>query len=187
MCDCDRIHLQRSRGMFYRFTIQVCVSRSLTMLRLWPVRLLMPIRRIYKTDKAITALGVMVFVGPYAEIVEFLRCTRYAVLSGLAVKNYYPYDEDHIGYFEKNTIRKFLPEKVHFEWLNSKDVSPVLLLWLNETAFAFKPLKEARDLVELIEKETKNAASHIKADSPKLNFKFIGPAGSTTLQAMQFI
>ncbi|MFA6162365.1 MAG: hypothetical protein WC685_02935 [Methylobacter sp.] len=39
-------------------------------------------------DKAITVLGAMVFGGPYAEYVEFRRRTRYAVVSGLTVKNY---------------------------------------------------------------------------------------------------
>lgn len=136
-------------------------------------------------DKAITILGVMVFGGPYAENVESRMRTRYAVLSGLAVKNYSPDDAEHIGYFEKTTLRKFPPEKVPFEWFNaSKDDSPTLLLWLDETAFATEPLNKAREFVELLEKETKNAASQNKTDSPKLNFKFIGPVSSTTLQAM---
>ncbi|MDD5411671.1 MAG: hypothetical protein PHF31_09710 [Methylobacter sp.] len=39
---------------------------------------------------------------------------------------------EHIGYFENTTA---LPEKVPFEWYAGKDGSPVLLLWLDETAF----------------------------------------------------
>ncbi len=135
-----------------------------------------------KMDKAIIILGVMVFGGPYVENIESRRRTRYAVLSGLAVKNYFPDDAEHIGYFEKTMSRK---EKVPFEWFNaSKDGSPVLLLWLDEAAFVSEPLKEAREFVDLLEKETKNAADHDKTDAPKLNVKFIGPASSTTLQAM---
>ena len=133
-------------------------------------------------DKAVTVLGVMVFGGPYAENVESRRRTRYAVLSGLAVRNYFPDDAEHIGYFEKSAIRK---EKVPFEWFNSsKDGSPVLLLWLDETAFVSEPLKAARELVELLQEKTNKALSSDKADFPKLNVKFIGPASSATLQAM---
>jgi hypothetical protein len=136
-------------------------------------------------DKAITVLGVMVFGGPYAEDIEFRRRTRYAVVSGLAAKNYFPEDEQHIGYFENTETTKFLPEKVPYEWFDAgKDDSPVLLLWLDETAFMFAPLKVARKLAELLQDGAKNAPSDIKAGSPELNFKFIGPAGSTTLQSM---
>jgi hypothetical protein len=137
-------------------------------------------------DKPVTVLGVMVFGGPYAEDIEFRMRTRYAVLSGLAVKNYFPDDEQHIGYFTKPETLKFLPEKIPFEWFNAKDKdgSPVLLLWLDEIPFFYEPLNRARELVELLEGKTTNAASNDNAVPLKLNVKFIGPAGSTTLQAM---
>jgi len=136
-------------------------------------------------SKTINVLGVMVFGGPYAEDAESRRRARYAVLSGLAVKGYAPVDSEHIGYFEKPTTLKFLSEKVPFEWFNAtKDGSPVLLLWLDETAFTSEPLKATRNLVELLETETKKAAIQGGIDFPKLTFKFIGPASSGTLQAM---
>ncbi len=135
-------------------------------------------------NKAITVIGVMFFGGPYAEDIEFRMRTRYAVVSGLAVKNYFPDDAEHIGYFSNSTPTKFLPEKVPFEWFNASNGSPVLLLWLDETAFISEPLNVSRKLVKLFQEETENAASFLKTDSPELNFKFIGPASSTTLQAM---
>ena len=111
--------------------------------------------------------------------------TRYAVLSGLAVKDYASVDSEHIGYFEKPTTLKFLSEKVPFEWFKAKnDGSPVLLLWLDESAFTAEPLKATRELVESLEAETKKTAIQSGADVPKLTFKFIGPASSGTLQAM---
>ncbi len=138
--------------------------------------------------KTINVLGVMVFGGPYAEDAESRRRTRYAVLSGLAVKDYAPVDSEHIGYFEKPTTLKLLSEKVPFEWFKAtnavKDSSPVLLLWLDETAFTFEPLKATREFVEFLEAETIKAATRGGADVPTLTFKFIGPASSDTLQSM---
>ena len=47
-------------------------------------------------DKTVTVLGVMVFGGLYVENVESRRRTRYAVLSGVAIKNYFPDDAGRI-------------------------------------------------------------------------------------------
>ena len=133
----------------------------------------------------INVLGVMVFDRPYAEDAESRRRTRYAVLSGLAVKGYDPVDSEHIGYFEKPTTLRFLSKRVPFEWFKARnDGSPVLLLWLDETAFTYEPLKATRELVKLLEAETKKAAIPDGEDYPELIFKFIGPASSDTLQAM---
>ncbi len=126
--------------------------------------------------KPITVLGVMVFGGPSAENVEWRRRTRYAVLSGLAVQGYAPQDAEHIGYFNMSEEdMKFLPGKIPFERFNADDAddSPILLLWLDETAFALTPLISTQKLVDEIKKINLNST-----------FKFIGPAGSGTLQVM---
>jgi len=167
--------------------------------------------------KTITVLGVMVFGGSSVDNVESRRRTRYAVLSGLAVKGYAPQDAEHIGYFNRPDkackadefqkafpwsetivysqesvladnpnafvnkdcrVIKSLPEKIPFEWFNGvNDESSVLLLWLDEIAFASiaKPLESTKRLVE-----------QIKAGNSFKNayFNFIGPAGSDTLQLM---
>ena len=151
--------------------------------------------------KTITVLGVMVVGGSYVDNIEWRRRMRYAVLSGLAVKGYTPQDAEHIGYFDRpldnncdeglpigyldNLVYmdcqaiKSLPEKIPFEWFNADDKeSSVLLLWLDETAFSsiLIPLEVTRKLVEAI-----------KVHNPSWNnsaFKFIGPAGSDTLQTM---
>ncbi|MFA6162366.1 MAG: hypothetical protein WC685_02940 [Methylobacter sp.] len=56
--------------------------------------------------------------------------------------------------------------------------------WRAGASFISEPLKVARQLVGLLQEKTKIAAIVIKSGSPELNFKFIGPAGSTTLQSM---
>lgn len=138
--------------------------------------------------ETITVLGVMVFGGSSIDNVENRRRTRYAVLSGLAVKGYAPQDSEHIGYFNKPPINNLdkdcvyvesLPEKIPFELFNGvDDKSSVLLLWLDETAFAsaLTPLVTAKELVKCI----KNINDILKNSA----FKFIGPAGSGTLQIM---
>lgn len=147
----------------------------------------------YSIKKPITVLGVMVFGGPSVDNVEWRRRTRYAVLSGLAEQGYAPRDPEHIGYvdrpdrllmdrlFMNMSEKNFLTEKIPFEWFiavddkSSDDKSPVLLLWLDETAFAstLTPLESTKKLVEGIKQ--------IFHDS---TFKFIGPTGSDMLQIM---
>jgi hypothetical protein len=198
--------------------------------------------------KKITVLGVMVPGGAYAEDIEDRRRTRYAVLSGLAVKEYAPEDREHIGYVEhveslehmdrghqvyvqymgdlepvkreytgyvedlenKDNL-KSMPEKIPFEWFNStntfKDDSPVLVLWLDDAALGYvsNPLQMTGDFVERVNNAVKKApkettkaiprqltvsektiksAAEQSEQAPNLNFKFIGPASSNTLQAM---
>ena len=49
-------------------------------------------------NSTVTVLGVMVFGTPYAEDVETRRRMRYAVLSGLAARNYVPDNPGALGY-----------------------------------------------------------------------------------------
>jgi hypothetical protein len=135
-----------------------------------------------KNNQKITVLGVMVSGGSYAENIESRRRTRYAILSGLAVKDYAPRDREHIGYIddlksEDGVSTMSMPEKIPFEWFQSDDIehSLLLVLWLDDSVFASNdehPLKMASELVKLMNKEN------------KLEFKFIGPDNSNTLQAM---
>jgi hypothetical protein len=137
-----------------------------------------------KKSPQITILGVMVPGSSSTEDIEDRRRTRYAVLSGLAVKEYAPEDREHIGYIEnlrfEDTNKRLdnMPEKIPFEWFkNDKDNLPVLVLWLDDSAFGSMPtpLQMTNDFVEAI---------RTTAKKPDLIFKIIGPANSNTLQAM---
>jgi len=149
-------------------------------------------------NQNITVLGIMVPGGSYAENIEHRRRTRYAVLSGLAVKGYAPKDHEHIGYLE-NLIGgnlALMPKKIPFEWfIPDKDNQapvPVLVLWLDDSAFSSMPhpLKVISDFVNCI----KNPISSCQVDpqslnkgndkAPNLTVKIIGPASSDTLQVM---
>lgn len=93
----------------------------------------------------------------------------------------YPEYNSYINHKEDKHCQaiKSLPEKIPFEWFNAvNDESSVLLLWLDETAFATSsaPLETTRKLVDII----KNGNDGLKDST----FKFIGPAGSDTLQNM---
>ncbi|MCX7067501.1 MAG: hypothetical protein NTW85_07405 [Methylococcales bacterium] len=161
--------------------------------------------------QAVTVLGVMVSGGDYVENIEDRRRTRYAVLSGLAVKGYAPKDHEHIGYVEdiediegikrteKDEYIKFMPKKIPFEWFKADDdtpSAPVLVLWLDDTVFSSisEPLKTTQSFVTLmknavnIKKKVEKDAVKKKVKNPitpvNLEFKFIGPASSNTLQVM---
>ncbi|MDP3589580.1 MAG: hypothetical protein Q8R54_03470, partial [Methylobacter sp.] len=159
------------------------------------------IANMSRNNPNVTVLGVMVPGGSYAENVEYRRRTRYAVLSGLAVKEYAPKDSEHIGYVERSKIDKnnqvdkedvelkyskmtSMPEKIPFEWFKAdKDnQSPVLVLWLDDEAFGSvtTPLQMTSGFVRLIKEAI---LKELKSEQiPK--FKFIGPASSNTLQIM---
>jgi len=93
----------------------------------------------------VTILGVMVFGTPYAEDVEARRRMRYAVLSGLAARQYVPDSPGALGYFWTDTGAR-APEVVPYEWFTveppprrgAKEIPQrerVLVLWLDEDAF----------------------------------------------------
>jgi hypothetical protein len=147
----------------------------------------------------ITILGVMVPGSSSTEDIEDRRRTRYAVLSGLAVKEYAPVDREHIGYIEKLGLEDkkltYMPEKIPFEWFKTdKDKQQsVLILWLDDSAFGSmpQPLQMTSDFVEVITTVTKNQfngelkPTNTRAKkTPALTFRFIGPASSNTLQVM---
>ncbi len=150
-------------------------------------------------NQPITVLGVMVSGGAYAENVEERRRARYAVLSGLAVKEYAPKDHEHIGYIEtpKGVHIDNMPEKIPFEWFNttnnSRNDQPVLVLWLDDAVFSSipEPLQEISHFVDFIKNSTttkrlltKETTDERSKQTPELIFKFIGPASSNTLQTI---
>ncbi|EAR20442.1 hypothetical protein [Nitrococcus mobilis] len=138
-------------------------------------------------EKKLIVMGVMVFGGPYAEYREWRLRSRYAVISALGRAGYGPDDSEHIGYFEpdeainnaKENAKQPLPRRIPYEWFspiqsqNTESQPPLLLLWLDDDAFHDEPLTKLSELLELVREGRTN-----------LQFKILGPAGSTTLQAM---
>jgi hypothetical protein len=129
----------------------------------------------------VLALGVMVSGGSYTEDEEFRMRARYAVLSGLASSGYFPTDAKHIGFFWGRKVLPILPQRIPFEWLENSDPkkspSEVLIMWLDETAFAKNPLETTLQLTRLFD-----APRDVPDNS--VYFHFIGPSGSDTLKAM---
>jgi hypothetical protein len=143
-------------------------------------------------EKELLVLGILVSGGPYSEDAEVRMRTRYAVLSGLSVGRYFPEDAKHIGYFRSpRTDSAQLPEAIPFEWFlhdpekrgehddRAGHVPAILLLWLDESAFAGAPLEKARQLED-------SFGQYLGRPAPErgLTFRFIGPSGSDTLRAM---
>ncbi len=163
-------------------------------------------------SRKILVLGVMMSGGPYPELVEERRQSRYAVLSGLGVSGFVPEDAEHIGYFQTSLVLDSERDKYQadsqlyktllpYEWLSPDErtktsnspgtSSHILLLWLDDDVFgtAERPLARIAQLRNMLIQErgliecasptnTKNSTR------PCLEFKIIGPAGSTNLNAM---
>jgi len=151
-----------------------------------------------ETSGKITVLATMVSAGPYAKPAETRLRTRYAILSALGTEGYYPKDAEHIGFVNNlnkpgkrcdaegkpeeickralnlKTGEDQLPFVMPYEWYESKAKGKekhVLLLWLDESAFAHKPLAKLNLLFNSLGDEVSN-------------IKLIGPYGSGTLKSM---
>ena len=137
------------------------------------------------SEGRVTVLGVMVFGAPYAEETEDRVRRRYAVLTGLG-KDYVPDDPEHIGFIpiDCETDEISMSNIMPFEWFshrreNGKSArDSMLVLWINDDAFKGKPLSK---LSLLVDRLGLKEGEKFKA---KIDFKIIGPAGSTRLQEM---
>lgn len=82
-------------------------------------------------------LGVVAPGAPYFEDSETRRRLRYAVLSGLHSENFFPLDDQHVGYFRPfDNERRGLPAAIPYEALR-KDATneSILLFWIDEDIF----------------------------------------------------
>ena len=152
-----------------------------------------------KAVKRITVLGVMVPCAPYTEETETRIRHRYAVLSGLSRVGFFPDDPEHIEFIkllravpvnvstripapkkpyagEKLTLSNIMP----FELLSHTERNEaVLVVWINDAAFQAngKPLSNVKRFVDYL-RIPGRPGQH------KIEFKIIGPADSTGLNAI---
>jgi hypothetical protein len=141
---------------------------------------------------SVVVLGVMVLGGPYIEDAEHRRRTRYAVLSGLSMEHFVPDNDEHIGYVvlpseEPPSKTQHLLEVIPFEWLNDQRHQHILVLWLDENAFQVLPLKTLDSVLSEVLSKTKGQPVACQPDVPGTRntlVRILGPAGSTSLQAM---
>ncbi len=160
----------------------------------------------------VTVLGISMFGSPYAEDAEGRLRKRYAAVSALNRLGYAPEDSQHIDYFESELVQsddtysgsevmyRYIKRKqnhtltVPFEWfsqIKNDDVdapSIALLLWLNDDKFQSKPLKKLSYLIGEIKngvlEEIKKTPENDLTSIENIEFKIMGPAGSTNLVAM---
>jgi hypothetical protein len=132
----------------------------------------------------VTVLEVMMSGGSYAEDAERRHRSRYAVLSALGTAGYVPWDSEHIGYTDvdwprgkelenipANRIKPLRYTQAHegsslivpFEWFTPDPLvkysvkGAVLVLWLNDTAFADHPAKRLAQLNDHLKHEIENS------------------------------
>jgi len=134
-----------------------------------------------ESGKPVRILAVMVSAGPYAEESEQRLRRRYAVISALATSDYQPEDAEHIGFVrtpvQAGDNEDALPPVIPYEWYEPRqDGDHVLLIWLDEGAFAHQPLVKLGKLAQLIRQDATSMISDIS---------IIGPGSSGTLKAMQ--
>lgn len=84
-------------------------------------------------------IAISVFGSSYSELVEFRQRYRYAVISALGSRGYFPQDNEHLDFFLFDThLANNCEIYVPYEWFekdqgsSSGDKERVLILWLNE-------------------------------------------------------
>jgi len=134
-----------------------------------------------ESGSPVRILAVMISAGPYAEESEQRLRRRYAVISALATSDYQPEDAEHIGFVrtpaQAGDYEDALPSVIPYEWYEPRQGGKhILLIWLDEGAFAHQPLVKLGRLSQLIKQDTTPMISDIS---------IIGPGSSGTLKAMQ--
>ena len=167
------------------------------------------VRKRLCQGKDVLVLGVMVDGGPYPELVEARRRTRYAVLAGLNETGFVPDNEDHLGYFEPFDSNKpagkyqsRMPDFIAYEWMNGDTSSrpsarpampksdgfgaarllDVLVLWLDEDVFG----RHAQAKIQRVE-TLLGGMCEVTNDGvtpADLRFAVLGPGYTSTLQGM---
>lgn len=153
-------------------------------------------------------LGAMVFGGPYEELAERRRRSRYAVVSALNAIKRYPDNPEKIGYLTlpmgggdrsgasangnraASATASKLPRVLPFELFvpETQNHSPVLLLWIDESWMLHEPLPRLEALREYIDRQLRSLLQEIckpQANEAAVRWRLLGPASSTMLQAMQ--
>jgi hypothetical protein len=133
-------------------------------------------QEIYRPlDTTAEVLGVMLPGGPYAELSEVRRRTRYAVLSGLETRGFIGKVEDHIGCWRpKPSKDRSLPHEIPYEDFEQENPKrQTRVLWLNEDLFSETPLQGILSVVYELRKAP-----------PRAPDKIIGPYTSGVLESM---
>jgi hypothetical protein len=154
------------------------------------------------SGQKLVLLPVMIDGAPYAEDVEQRLRARYALLSALNVAGYTPDDSEHIGAFEVpwpesplegndaildlTTLGGAGPKLwIPFEWFSADGLANhpgtgqrILMLWLDDDAFGVDPLTRLAQLLGALKEKVGTS------NWSNVQVHLIGPAGSTTLQAM---
>lgn len=94
--------------------------------------------RVNKSN-GLRVIAISVFGSSYPELVEFRQRYRYAVVSALGSRSYFPQDNEHLGFFLFNThLANNCEIYVPYEWFerdqesSSGNKERLLILWLNE-------------------------------------------------------
>lgn len=148
----------------------------------------------------ITILGAMVFGGAYPEDTENRRRNRIAVVSGLIASEFAPENADHLGYVWTDTladpprigldgIDRRLQGMIPYEWYvhRENDRRKVLVVWLEDEAFAESPLNRLSWLVRRLVCERPDqpkAEAGCAYDIERNGMRVVGPAGSDTFASM---
>jgi hypothetical protein len=146
--------------------------------------------------RPVAVFEVMMSGGSYAEDAELRRRSRYAALAALSVGGYVPWDAEHLGYTETDWPRGNFFEQlqndkeiapleatpkagngqliVPFEWFipgqnaTASKYGAVVLLWLNDDAFADHPAKRLAQLNRALEATNRTDRVQFKLIDPRL-------------------
>ncbi len=138
-----------------------------------------------------SVVAISVSGSSYYEIVETRRRNRFAVVSALNAKKYYPGNEEQLGYYRLKSETERCDKKdsmdfVPYEWFDREETksSSVLVIWLDESRIK-KTTDSYRNFIDRLIKEIKNEQQDVLKENGQIgsdfDFKLIGPSGTSLL------
>ena len=135
-----------------------------------------------------TLMVVTVTGAPYGMAGEFRRKQRYAILSGLHLAGFEPFDPEHIGFIDfedeagdlKLPMPSILPYEVFYRRTAAGDTENLVVAWFNEDVlWSDDPLAQLHKLFTRIAYDEKTVTRR-----EGLTIKVLGPGSSGILKQM---
>lgn len=141
-----------------------------------------------------SVVAISISGSSYYEIAETRRRNRFAVVSALNAKKYYPGNGEQLGYYRLKSETERCDKKdsmdfVPYEWFDHEEIksSSVLVIWLDESRIkkTTDSTDSYRDFIDRLIKEIKNEQQAVLIENGQkgsdFDFKLIGPSGTSLL------
>ena len=148
-------------------------------------------------ERRILFLGAMLPGGPYADLIERRRSSRYALIAALASKGYYPDDAEHINVWRSPSVdcvfeQQCVVDEAPYEFFKSEgdanEYSSIIVMWLRDEDLGSHAIAKTVRLAYLINEYSRQRYEDLLVDrensdvqddwKEELSFAFLGPYSS---------